>query len=266
MGKVFKIAYIVLIVVFLVAWRKTSKLPTPELMHPELWQAPQQNYHTASTSLELSYRDREYIVEPLADYEIWGLVVSRNNINAWYNYYHDENSVNLKDVCVVWGDNIKNGAYLQDNLKFYSGEWTCYYRWQGYLNKPFDPRQLSNNHLLAQDVAIQKIIRQVNVGDQIHLQGALVDYREKGETWKRQTSISRTDENSTSRSGGACEIILVEKIDILARHQLWWNRIYDQKGKILGAVIMLNLLWFVWPGHQRHRIKPKRLEPTLTAK
>lgn len=246
MGKVFKISYLILAGLLLIAWFKINQLPTKKEVDPVLLREPIQTQTTDRQDFNFSYRGKDYEVKPLADYELWGLVVSKNNINAWYNYYHDKNSVNLKDVCVVWGDNVKDGAYNQKQLKYKSGEFTCFFSWSGYLGRPFYPNKLSNNHLLTEDEAIQSIIRQVNIGDQIHITGILSDYKERGSSFTRQTSLSREDENSTARAGGACEIIYVDKINIIKHHQLGWNNIYDWRFKALGGLFVINLIWFIF--------------------
>ncbi len=255
MGKVFKITYLVLAAIFLIAWFKIAQLPTTEVVNQALLREPIQEPTTERNNFSFSYRGKEYDVKPLADYELWGLVVSKNNINAWYNYYHDKDSVNLKDVCVVWGDNVKDGAYSQEQIKFKSGEFACYVSWSGYLEKPFYPNKLSNNHLLTADEAVQAVIRQVNVGDQIHIKGVLSDYNEKGSSFTRQSSLSREDENSTARAGGACEIIYVDKFDIIERHQSTWNNIYNWRWQILGGLLLINIIWFL--SYNRRRIYTK---------
>ena len=255
MGKIFKIAYLIFAGLFLIAWFQIRKLPAKETINPALLQEPIQAETTDRDDFSFSYRNKEYEVAPLADYELWGLVVSKNNINAWYNYYHDKDSVNLKDVCVIWGDNIKDGAYKQEQIKFKSGEFACYVGWSGYLNKPFYPNKLSNNHLLTANEAIQIAIRQVNVGDQIHIKGVLSDYKEKGSNFTRQSSLSREDENSTARAGGACEIIYIDQFNIIKHNQLNWNNIYSLRFKILGGLFIINVIWFLF--YNRRRVYTK---------
>ncbi|MEI6528789.1 MAG: hypothetical protein WCN88_00090 [Candidatus Falkowbacteria bacterium] len=243
MGKLFKVLYFVLAIIFFISWFEVKKLPAASEINPALLQAPIQASSTERVNFDYYYRNKWYSVKPLADYELWGLVVSQNNINAWYNYYHDENSVNLKDVCVVWGDNVKDGAYNQKSLNFKSGEWTCYFGWSGNLEKQFYPFKLSNNHLLADNEKVLSTIRNVNIGDQIHFKGALIDYSEKGSSWLRQTSLSREDENGNSRSGGACEIVFVDKIDIIKHNKAIWNSVYDWTGRVALGTFLLNILW-----------------------
>lgn len=243
MKKVFKIIYIILALIFVIAYFKIKKMPEAGEVSPFLWQEPIQSADTDRNNFDFYYRNSWYSVKPLADYEIWGLVVSQNNIKAWFNYYHDKNSVNFKDVCVLWGDNVRTGAYNQKNIKFSSGEWTCYFQWSGNLAQQFYPNKLSNNHLLADNKDIQATINNLHLGDQIHLKGSLIDYNEKGTTWLRQTSLSRDDENKTSRSGGSCEIIFVDEIEVIKQNKLFWNYIYKYLGWATGLILITNILW-----------------------
>lgn len=229
--------YSTLAFVYLFSLLNKNNLPKKEFINPLLLREPIQ-VSTNKDEFDFSYRGSEYNVEPLADYELWGLVVSVNNINAWYNYYHDENTVNLKDFCVVWGDNISNEVYRDSEIKFKSGEWTCYYQWTGRLEKKFYPNKLSNNHLLSADEQIQEIIRNVKIGDQIYLKGSLVDYAKDGNNWYRKTSLSRDDSNQSSRSGGACEIMYVEEIKILEKNNPLLNQL-NQYSKISFLFLML---------------------------
>jgi hypothetical protein len=235
-GRLFYAIYIVL-----AAWVQTRSLPEPQEIDAALLDEPIQAPGTDRENFEFAYRGKDYVVRPKADYELWGLVVSKNNIGAWYNYYHDENSVNLKDVCVVWGENIRNGAYRDDKISFKSGEWTCYYQWSGQLSSVFYPDKMSNNHLLSDSVAVQDAIRGINVGDQIHLKGALVDYAEKGTEWFRTSSLTRKDSGN-----GACEVFLIDRIDILKQNKLYWNYLYNWKWRILMAVAVINIIWFFY--------------------
>lgn len=236
--------YILLIGTFLLSIFKIKELPPLEKINNNLLNEPVQT-ETSREDFLFKYRNKNYEVKPLADYELYGLVVSKNNINTWYNYYHDKNSVNLKDLCVVWGNNIKNEVYRDENIKFKNGEWTCYYKWSSKLEKPFDPYKLSNNHLLSDKEKIREKINQVNVGDQIYIKGSLVDYKEEGTDWYRKTSLSRDDNNNNSRSGGACEVFFVDDIKILKTNNYFWNIIYKWNLKIIFFLLLLQFIFFI---------------------
>lgn len=242
---IFKILYLLIITIFIISWFKIRELPEKNEVVPDLLKQPIQT-ETARKDFSFSYRGKSYNVKPVADYELWGLVVSINDIGAWYNYYHNENSVNLKDVCVVWGKNVENGVYREKEIDFKSGEWTCYVNWSSGLKNPFQLNNFSNNHLLTADPEIQDMIRNVNIGDQIHIKGNLADYAEAGQSFYRMTSISRDDTNSTSRSGGACEIVYVDKMEVLKKNQIFWHLANTaSKNIFFGLMILQIILFFV---------------------
>lgn len=238
----FLFLYIALAFVFLVSVFKTKELPLRGDVLQEVFNDPVQATSTVKSDFVFEYRGNDYKVKPLADYELWGLVVSMNNISAWYNYYHDENSVNLKDVCVVWGDNLKSDGYLDVNFK--SGEWTCYWQYGGKIRGKFFGNKLSNNHLLSDSEVIRDIIRDVKIGDQIYLKGTLVDYAESDSDWYRKSSLSRDDTNQTSRSGGACEVFFVDEAKILKKNMPFWHLINSLSGKIFLFLIVTQILLF----------------------
>ncbi|MFZ2310483.1 MAG: hypothetical protein WAW11_02980 [Patescibacteria group bacterium] len=242
--KIFKLLYVVVIIIMALSWLKIKELPSQDKITTNLLRDPIQT-STTRENFSFSYRNKNYHVKPVADYELWGLVVTKNNINAWYNYYHDKNSVNLKDICVVWSKNITNGVYKDPNITFKSGEWTCYANWNGHMTNTFYPSNLSNNHLLTDDTNIQKIIRNVRVGDQIYLKGSLVDYAEQGQAEYRMTSISRTDSNQESRSGGACEIVYIDEFKILQKNQSFWHIIYNLSQILFIGLILTQLIIYI---------------------
>jgi hypothetical protein len=252
--KVFNILYVCLIVMFIISYFKIRELPEIYDINFSLYNQPIQT-DTDKNEFSFLYRKKEYIVEPMADYELWGLVVSKNNINTWYNYYHDKNTVNLKDICVVWGKNIKNEIYLDNNISFSSGEFTCFVRQKSKSTKEFYFNNLSNNHLLSKDVEIQDLIRKVNIGDQIYLKGSLVKYKEVNQSNFRGTSLTREDHGN-----GACETVHVDEFTILKKNKEFWHHINKLSKKIFFSIIIIQLLIFVINTHKKninvyHRIK-----------
>ena len=68
-------------------------------------------------TFDFTYKGQRVEVEPVADYEMWGLVVSHNNIKSIADIYHDSSSVDTKDLCVVWGDSLRNIAEALVSLR-----------------------------------------------------------------------------------------------------------------------------------------------------
>jgi hypothetical protein len=170
----------------------------------------QEPVQTASTAAPFSFEHagRTYLVEPVADYELWGLVMSRNNPRSMADAYHDSRSVDTRDLCVVWGPNLE--VPLR-RVSVKNTSWTCWVRWPRGVD--FDTSALSNNHLITDSDALRDRIEQVRPGDQVRLRGMLVNYSPEDQpTWRRTTSTVRTDDG-----GHACEVVFVEELEVLRR-------------------------------------------------
>jgi len=148
----------------------------------------------------------------MADYEIWGLVVSEHDSDSWWDWIHKawNDQLNVVDLCVVFAENAKSGGYV--GLDYSSGQFVCYVqtssseKWQR-----FSMRALSNNHLLADRPSIISTLRNVQVGDQVRIRGVLAEYTHNhGFAFKRGTSLTRDDTGN-----GACETIYVQEVEVL---------------------------------------------------
>jgi hypothetical protein len=183
-----------------------------------------------------------YTLTPKATYDIFGLVVSQHRGDALLNLYHQADPGNIRDVCVVWGEDITNGSYRK--VKFWSGEFTCSYSWSGVLTPAFNPEKASNNHLIPADGAIARQIGAIHVGDQIRMTGLLVDYkvtRDGQDIFTRRTSLVRNDTDN-----GACEILYVTGLSVVAPgdhlqadagRYMWYTS--------LALLVALGVVWFV---------------------
>ncbi len=200
-----------LVLLLLATWRK-GQLAPPEEMLPALRNEPTQSA-TARAPFEFDYRGRSCRVRPVAEYEIWGLVVSHNDIHSVADIYHDRSSVDTKDLCVVWGSNLSHGDYRE--VEFDSGPFTCYFEFSHGVR--FDMSEASNNHLITDREEVRERIAGLRVGDQIRLRGLLVDYQmDDWEDFWRQTSTVRQD--------SGCEVIFVEAVEVLRRGTPGWYR------------------------------------------
>lgn len=164
-----------------------------------------------------SIKGHTYQIEPVYDYELYGLVVSDHHSDAWYDMEHESwnDYLNTKDICVIWGANILNPHLSKIN--FSHGNWTCYAStksneaWQS-----FNQHQLSNNHIIPASKDIEKLVSNSNVGDEIRIKGHLVNYSVNNGP-QRKTSTIRTD-----KENGACEIIYVTEFTMLASNNKLW--------------------------------------------
>ena len=190
----------------LVAWWVRDRLPPPK----ELEAAP---FKTTVGGIE-------YTVRPVFTYDLSGLVVSKHNADTWWDWVHKawNDSLNVTDLCVVWGGNARGGAYR--DISFSSGEFVCY--WQSSSSATwdaFDQYSVSNNHLLADDPVIAKVLKNARVGDQIHFRGYLAEYsHHQGFAFFRGTSTTRQDTGN-----GACETVYATEAEIIRPGNRGWR-------------------------------------------
>ena len=83
---------------------------------------------------------------------------------------------------------------------------------------------------------VEANIKDAHIGDEIHLKGQLVNYSINHGP-KRRTSITRDD-----KENGACEIIYVNELQILKRHNALWI-ILARAGKWLSIIFAFGVLF-----------------------
>lgn len=224
-------------------WLLKDQLPRQAELRKELYNEPIQTPSQAKP-FTFSYRGNDYKVTPVANYELWGLVVTHNNITGFTDITHDKNSVDIKDLCVIWGANLNSNDYR--DVKFSSGDFTCYWSYRRYVD--FHADKISNNHLLSDSTSIRARIRQAQIGDQIHFRGMLVNYSPvSNPNWVRNTSTTRKDTGNH-----ACEVVFVEDFEILQAADNIGNSLY-LFGKWLVIITLLARLgvMFGMPGLTR---------------
>ena len=216
-----------------VSWFFKGHLVGPSEIDEDLLQTPAQT-PTSAAPFDFKYKDKECRVEPVATWEQWGLVVSHNNIESIADIYHDSTSVDTKDLCVIWGANLRTSDYQQVDFK--SGPWTCYFSYPGGVQ--FHHNALGNNHLITDDPAVRRALDGVRVGDQIHLAGLLVNYQmDDWQSFWRQTSTSREDND--------CEVVFLQDIDVLRRGTPGWYTAY-RFGWIAILVLPILYVFLMW--------------------
>jgi hypothetical protein len=155
--------------------------------------------------------------------------------------YHTSDSVDLKDLCVIWGNNITDDNFHK--FSFWSDPWTCWYRTEDrQALEDFYGNQLSNNHLISNNDRALETIRNAHIGDQIHLKGMLVNYSDASNPgWTRETSTVRTDTGN-----GACEVVFVDQIKILKAANTGWWQVRNLSRLVLWITgIGLPLFWLL---------------------
>lgn len=218
-GRVIEFSFLFIAIIFITVMFQKDKLPRSANIVKQLKKAPIQTDLKDAPMFEFEYRGQKIMVEPKAEYELWGLVVSQNNINAFIDGY-DENDVNLRDICVTWGENTADDVFHQ--VKFSSRQWICNFSYDYSLRGLFDPNKVSNNHLLSDSKSIRERIRDIKLGDQVYLKGKLVNYRTDDMYGWRTSSLVRTDGGN-----GACEVFFVEELIHYKKHNRPLHMLYQ---------------------------------------
>jgi hypothetical protein len=195
-----------------------KRLPGPAAIDPRLLGEPQQTAGNVPAPFRVEKNDLTYIVTPLFHYELFGLVVSQHRSDSLLDYHHRrwQDYLNIKDLCVVWGANIRSGVYRR--LKFRSRDFTCLCdipdRETAAL---FSWRHVANNHILCVDRELSRRIRAVRLGDQIHFRGYLCSYSQPANRFSRGSSTVRDDTGN-----GACETVFVTEFSNLRPANRAW--------------------------------------------
>jgi hypothetical protein len=212
-----QIIFLLSLVVLAIGLYLRQQLPEPIKVRPELLAEPLQTA-TNKKPFKVTVNKIEYTVRPQAEYEIFGVIVSRHDTHTWWDYMHREfnDHLNVADLCVVWGKNLKSNNYKQ--LRYSSGQFTCNVATKSdAVWSNFDPDSLSNNHVLTDNPALAKKLKAFKVGDQIRIKGMLAEYGHKtGTPFDRGTSMVRTD-----RGNGACETLFVLEATLLKATSHW---------------------------------------------
>lgn len=209
-------------------------LPGPGNLRPELQREPLQ-VPTQSPPFQARVDGVTYTVKPVADYELWGLVVSRHDTSTWWNWIHKASNdhLNVVDLCVVFAENVATGGYVGPDYS--SGQFVCYVRSSSAAEfARFSMRALSNNHLLADRPSIVAKLRDVRIGDQVRVRGWLAEYAHNhGFAFTRGTSLTRDDTGN-----GACETIYVQEVEVLrSGGGVWRWLVWPAVGLMVAGVV-----------------------------
>ncbi len=225
-----------LVALLLLAWKNKGGFPDASEIDPALFEEPRQEA-TQREPFEMTHEGHTVRVQPVAEYELWGLVVSHNNIQSVADIYHDSSSLDTKDLCVVWGSNLQSGEL--GKVSFESGPWTCYYRYPEGVR--FDGSEMSNSHLITDQETLRADLDDIRVGDQIRVKGALVNYQlaDWQDFWRR-SSTARTDSGN-----GACEVLFFEEIEVLVPGTPLWYLLFHGTLFLLALVpvIFIHSIW-----------------------
>ena len=238
--QIFKVMLLAAITLLVISFFQKDKLPIPGFFSQAVLSEPRQT-PTQSSPFETKVNDQTYTVTPLFDYELSGVVVTDYESGSLGDIYHHrqwKDFLNVKDLCVVWGQNVKSGVFRK--LRYDSGPWTCFFQTPDRkTSAAFRSDQLSNNHLLTDDIDLHHRIMRAAPGDQVRIKGVLANYQNTAAGFDRGTSISRTDTGN-----GACETIYVTDFKIMKEANRVWRVIYQLSGvaalvAVLGFIVTL---------------------------
>lgn len=203
---------------------------------------PSQIAVQSSAPIEFTKNGYAYSLTPIAEYQIAGLVVSRMDYRNFSIKKSD--AAFPMDLCMMWGDNLKNAVHRERGLKFKQDFRFCLYSWSG--QSRINVNKVSNNHLLIQDERIENRLKNLHKGDQVRVTGKLVNVSASalgkvGEfdssKFTMNTSIVRNDDGA-----GSCEIIFVESLEVLKKGNAWAAAAHTASFYGLGVVILYLLL------------------------
>jgi len=215
-----------------------DRLPDPAAILPDLLAEPSQTAEGVPEPFTVSVEKLSYEVIPLYAYELSGLVVSEHRSDSWLDIMHrrSKDRLNIKDLCMIWGENVRSGVYRQ--ARFWNRDFTCFCRISAAeAAVRFSEAQLSNNHLLTADPRLRELIRGVRSGDQVRFKGLLARYRLLPDGIFRNTSTTRSD-----RGNGACETIFVNQFSILRRANQFWRAAFPLFLILSGVLVFAMLL------------------------
>lgn len=196
-----------------------NRLPGPHAIYVQLHRDPLQTAENIPPPFQVKKNKLTYVVTPLFNYELFGLVVSQHRSDSLLDVSHRrwQDYLNIKDLCVVWGKNISSGVYRK--MKYWNRDFTCMCEFPDEETaKLFSWSHLSNNHILCADKDLSRRILAVRPGDQIYFKGFLVNYSQPANQFSRGTSTVRDDSGN-----GACETVFVTNFTILQRSNRVWR-------------------------------------------
>jgi hypothetical protein len=184
-------------------WQCSSQWRLRPVHPPDGALAPQEPLQTDLEDAQPLVHGR-WTLTPRAHYDITARILSRED-------YHFDLMADLvpEDLALGWGamsDNrILRAFRISQSARFYS--------WQPLTSLPI-PRQeviehSANTHVIPADAQQRAALTRLRVGQVVHLSGLLVDGVRDDGVFVR-TSLTRSDTGA-----GACEIMLVQRVEVL---------------------------------------------------
>ena len=236
-SKLLRLGMLACLLIWVLTLHFSDRLPAEDDIFPQLFQEPLQVKEDLPAAFQVTKKKIVYTVTPLYRYELFGLVVSQHRSDSLLDISHRrwQDYLNIKDLCVVWGRNIRSGVYRR--MKFWNRDFTCMCSFPDQeTGRLFSGSHLSNNHILCADEGLSRLILKVRPGDQVHFRGYLVSYSQPANQFSRGTSTVRDDTGN-----GACETVYVTDFSILKRATPVW-RALNAPAFLAALAFMIALL------------------------
>jgi hypothetical protein len=156
-----------------------------------------------SSASESALQRADYIIEPLASYEIRARVLSVERYRMGR-----EADLSPLDFALGWGP--MSDAAVLDRLSISQSNRWYQFRWEG--SPPIAPtlmaKSSANTHLVPANDSVKSRLLKVSKGEVVRLNGYLINVRHMdGWTWR--SSLTRDDPG-----GGSCELMWVTDVQV----------------------------------------------------
>ena len=240
-ARAFGFAFLLSLLVLAATWWRRDELPLPETYDAQALKAPRQQ-PTERKPFWVEAGDQRYAIEPLFDYQLDGVIVSYHDADSIADIWHHgawQDFLNVRDLCVIWGDNVRSGVYR--DMDFRNDSWTCWAYWpDAQTGARFRMDELSNNHLLADDPWVKKALMSARPGDHVRFKGTLARYSNPANGFNRGTSVTRDDTGN-----GACETVYVTDFEVVSAANGGARRLHSAARWIAGLSLAGFLIAFV---------------------
>ncbi len=217
LARIFQVVFWLNLVGFVIAWHQHDSLKNIDQIHPALRKAPRQRLAKKTKPLTLTHDGKDLLIKPKFDYVISGLVVSKDDYRT---LGLSRGNLFMMDICLIWGSNALRRVH-QKSASFEHHGNVCYSSWQG--RDRVRNSELSNNHVLLTSDDLKDAFEDLERGDQIRIKGRLIDVLARPKNSAARPVELKTSTTRTDKGMGACEIIHVTELQLLARG----NAIFD---------------------------------------
>jgi hypothetical protein len=207
--------YVALLLTAVVTYFTSTSLKTVGAFLPVEFTDPVMTPVKTTNSFEFVRDGYRYRCDPLFEYSISGLVVHQLDY-SWFSIDHSERAFPV-DLCLIWGENLARKVYLENTVNFSQDCRFCFVEWGA--NVSFRIDQLSNNHLVVSDPAMERKIKRVRASDQVTLHGRLVNVHGQllgeGGRYDSEYFDWNTSTHQSDTGPGACKVIYVDAVTVL---------------------------------------------------